>query len=847
MYDYLLSLMSLSDKHREELKTKRGLTDDTIDKFKFVSGIKKEDADSIKEKMLEKYSEDELKSAHILLAEEDIKKGKAKEGDLTYTIVGNRVVVPFITDGKCTYLRMHKFGLPNMTPSIYDARNTQDGPLIITEGEFKASALNQLGYNAIASPGISTFGGKNFATLEEFVVNSSHEEVYIMFDGEIKSDPKLGSYKSDRLVRYDTDFWAWKICKMLSSSSSCNVVVWPTPWLINGKIDPDAALAAGRTRDDFDALISCSLSHKDYRESWTGEQKAVLDIKVKRDQFKSTVFERGGEYYKRMKVKGGEEDEWYDKRLSNFVLQIISKYQTFEENGDASIVREVKLMDSNGRPSRKAMMVASNFSSAGQFAEFAASKGDFQWLGTGDELRELVAKLYMEQDAKECEQPLTMGQIDDVRYPGMYMGNMCYLKDGTYVEADDDGGFWRNSLYVKPDSLVQGDCAGRTPIHINKDPHDWRKSLDDMCDHYGSEAPRVLTMWMLGSLMADHFFKAYGGQGSFPLMFVGGRFSSGKTTVVSQCMNFIGMGDNPSIEMDGTTIVGIGRMLTYHSCLPVWLDETRNTGKTQKAQSFFRNVWNRASAFKGLRNTTKVRAVDTKGTLVLSGQSLPTDAAFNERFVKVYINKDQRKGDQTSFKQISLAMSKVSSAAHELLTIPHIGERLVDMYHKSVDSIQEEVANDRVARNYGVVLTMAHLLDCSSTAFNNYLFECADDSHTESVELDESAEFLQEFAIWMMIDKVDPYEYFNYSDVLGHRCCFSKAYDQYATVKRRRGEDAFEKKALLAQLVDKGVFKGNRRESYKGARLMGFIMDAEKIPVDLKEYVEDYRDNHTSY
>ena len=841
MYDKLLSYMKLSDEHREELRTKRGLTDATIDKFGFVSAIPRGDADAIRTQLVDEYGEDSLKEAHILLTGDDVREGKCKEGDLTYTVVGDRIVVPFFDEGKCVYLRQHKFGLPNTTPHIYKAENEESEELIITEGEFKAAALNQIGYSAIASPGITMFGGKNFPTLEEYVVNSAHTNVYIMFDGEIKNNPRLKSYKPKKETRWDTDFWAWKMCRMLESSGrKVNVVVWPKTWLIDGKIDPDAALAAGKTREDFDGILSVALTHKEFKDSWVDEQKTILDMKVKRDQFRSKVFERGGEYYKRVRVKGGEEEEFYDKRLGNFTLRIVAKHQTFDDNGDASIVREVEFVSSDGSHSRRSFMSANNFSTAGQFVEFAASKGDYQWLGSSDELRELVAKLYIEQDVKDCEQPLRLGRIDDKRYPGTYMGDVCYTDDGKYIMADDDGGFWRDGVYVKPDSLVQGNVAARTPIKICTSVFDWRKELEHMCTHYGSYAPQVTAMWMLGSLLSDDFFTAYGKQGSFPLMFVGGRFSSGKTTVVSQCMNFLGMGDMPSTEIDGTTIVGIGRMLAYHSCLPVWVDETRNNGKTEKAQTFFRNVWNRAAAFKGLRNTTKVRAVDTKGTLILSGQSLPTDAAFNERFVKVFVSSKTRSSDPDSFKRIGKSAGSVSYATHEVLTDTSIRKELVATYQRAVEEINDVICNDRVARNYGVVLAMAELLGIDCGDYTSYVYECAGASHGESEQLDESSEFLHDMSGWFLTERVNPLDYFVTTPSDEIHMAFNQTYNKYKEIKRRRGEDTFEKKALESQLWDRGVVI-DRTKKYMGkTQVRTLHLDTYKIPEELRDYILTY-------
>ena len=112
MFDKLLSLMTLSEEHREELKTKRGFTDETIDKFQFKSAIHPDKADEVKAELLKHFTEEELKNGKLLLSADDISpKCDNNPGDLTFTVVGERIVVPFFDDeGGCSYR-----GLPNET------------------------------------------------------------------------------------------------------------------------------------------------------------------------------------------------------------------------------------------------------------------------------------------------------------------------------------------------------------------------------------------------------------------------------------------------------------------------------------------------------------------------------------------------------------------------------------------------------------------------------------------------------------------------------------------------------------------------------------------------------------
>ena len=68
------------------------------------------------------------------------------------------------------------------------------------------------------------------------------DKLYALF--EIKDDPKLPNYKPDVTDRYDTQYYAYLMAKMLNKSGFETIIgTLPDSWRVQGKIDIDGALA----------------------------------------------------------------------------------------------------------------------------------------------------------------------------------------------------------------------------------------------------------------------------------------------------------------------------------------------------------------------------------------------------------------------------------------------------------------------------------------------------------------------------------------------------------------------------------------------------------------------------
>jgi hypothetical protein len=199
-------------------------------------------------------------------------KGKAEWG------ATNPVLIPYRdANGKVTSIRPHKGNLPKrdkdddedcmghiFCPFLIETRleNFDEGsPLyrtvVLTESEFKASAIWQAGFPAIGIPGITfvrnpIFRSRLVAILERFGI----QRVIVVFDNELKDKPGLPTYKADPFNRYDQIIYAryiaWDLMKRSPRPGSLDDVLIGNlrdEWRLDdngvetGKVDWDTALA----------------------------------------------------------------------------------------------------------------------------------------------------------------------------------------------------------------------------------------------------------------------------------------------------------------------------------------------------------------------------------------------------------------------------------------------------------------------------------------------------------------------------------------------------------------------------------------------------------------------------
>ena len=268
-YTAFVEAAPLLSADRGALGAKRGLSDATVDALSFRSGGRS--AEKALLSLRDGFSA-EILTRSGLFAREPVAGG----GDDDCPLVPHRlwlrrgVLVPYLSEDKrVLYLRAHKLGPKGVPLRIYDAATPlnlkPEGPVYLTEGEFKAAALSQLGFRAVAVPGVASFVGRHFDELAGLLKRWRAQEVVIVFDTEDKANPDSPNYKTDVFKRYDTPYFAWRMARQLAEAFrdlagfKAAIATLPMSWAVDGKVDCDGALACGRTRPNFEDVFKLAL------------------------------------------------------------------------------------------------------------------------------------------------------------------------------------------------------------------------------------------------------------------------------------------------------------------------------------------------------------------------------------------------------------------------------------------------------------------------------------------------------------------------------------------------------------------------------------------------------------
>src|SRR3990167_4664916 len=279
IYESICAQGILTPAHCKELKEKRGFTDETIAKFRFFSGgeylLKTE------EPLNKSFTPDALLASGVMI-------NTGKSPTLNPQLLADKIIIPYIDDGTVTLLRPHKFGLKDTGIQVYAASWGKN--LIITEGEFKAVAATQLGFSAIALPGVGSFSGEHFPELVKLLNDHQIKDICIIFDSENKSDSNLPNFKPNPAHRYDTEYYSYLMSYLLErEGKTVRIGVLPEGWRVNGKIDLDGALAQGKTADDIKQVIASALSAKEYFDILPKEAQKIIRKKKDKRYFRSHI------------------------------------------------------------------------------------------------------------------------------------------------------------------------------------------------------------------------------------------------------------------------------------------------------------------------------------------------------------------------------------------------------------------------------------------------------------------------------------------------------------------------------------------------------------------------------
>ena len=820
IYEFICGHGILSDIHREELKVKRGFNEEIITKLRFFSGGKyliKLEQDIIKD-----FDKESLIAAGICVA-------SGKELTISPILLEERIIIPYLNaGGKAYLLRPHKLGLSGVPVEIYCPDWNLGANVIITEGEFKAAAAAQLDIRAIAIPGISSFSKDNFCRLVKFLNDAKVRDICILFDSEIKDDPRFKNYKENPADRHDTEFYAYFMAKELDREGfRAQVGTLPDSWRVQGKADIDGALAMGKTRDELGTVILSSKPAKQYIEELPKEAQSVIRRKMSLRYFRSHIRREFGKY---VATRRKGKTEW-DEELSNFTMKIIATHQTAE-----GILREIQFTNEFGDHSSCFAIKPEDMGGAEGFTNFCFTHGNFIWRGYKDDLLNIWEGLFLEDDGRHIIEPDHIGWIESEEL--WVFGNVAIDKEGKELRPDKNHIFWMEKKGIKPVAL--GVTSGKMQIsegipYVSLTPCDITEIRKKLADTIGDlEAVKCLG-WASAIPYLEDIFDVYG---CYPFLFITGRTGSGKSTIAEWITCLFGIEDAGK-SLSQTTVVAIQRSLGYYSSLPVFLDEFRNTNDIAFKTGFLRNVYNRQSSGKGIKSNFGIREAKVRGTLIIAGEETPNDNAILNRSILVEIIKKNRVTNHYDW-----FTKNKAKFSHHILEIIKNKAKQRDLFMRVLAEAKDYLTahagvDDRTAVNHAV-LCAGHAITFGEEdmAFEDMIVAEAKKTNVEYQKDNMMHIFFSDLQV--MAHKGELKDYYWLVEDSKIYFYFEALYNVWSADARKRGYEPFKATSIRGYFKEeKGFLEMSALKRINGYLRRCIVLDQEICGDEIKELIGD--------
>ena len=850
IYTAFINKSILEDADRETLKKERGFSDEIIDLCKFRS-CRPENREIVDE-LLAQYGEDALLEAGLLEAkEEGIKPCSQLFGVYKNDKFVNNICIPYFnTDGEIFFIRPHKFGLKQKQIQVYcPARKVPaDSTWIITESEFKAAAAMQFGFPAIGLPGIHSFMVKHFPRLEEFIKTLGVHKIVVIYDNEIKDNPEFKNYKKDVLKQWHTQWRSVDICRKLIKSipeldGYVKIGLLPDSWMEEGKIDIDGALAQGRTADQFKAVVQRAVEWEDYVTTLPPVAKKIIYRKVYKEDYLaiSPIKKRVGGYYVERSKKVGNDYITIEEPVSNFTMEI---RKTLVEG--VTHIREVVFQGQDGSIS-KPHICKTGTNILREFKTWVWSCGDYHFTGKQDDL-DLIWKLEGALcDGREILRPEQIGRIEGDEGTRWLFGNAMLKEDGAVLEPDKEGIIWEGLKGYLPRSIKQESNKSKASVGtakmptINLDPdidfalRDITNMIDDLETVFDNKNVRLAIGWCVACLLSDEIFKKYA---CFPILFIGGKRESGKTTLGNWLMAMMGMADTAGDSISSSP-AGAERNLAWFASLPYWLDEYRNSNRVKsKWEGFLRNAYQRQTPSKGTLGAN-IRSHDVRAGILLSGEETPQDNALLSRCIVIPLVKNRDKSKTLDMYRDIEDLRTRNLMSRFIPEIIKLKESLLPTVLEHIDGwkkrLLSEGVGERIALNHAipaVCYDLFFLRDESIEVRKEFTQWVVKESHRN--ELEKESEHM--LAIFMddLITLSEDLEgfYTVYNDKkIGKRCIalhFTTFYSKWTEAFRRKGNEQFKRTTMLSYIREESYYvEDNKSKRIQGKPVRALILSLE--------------------
>ena len=486
--------------------------------------------------------------------------------------------------------------------------------------------------------------------------------------------------------------------------------------------------------------------------------------------------------------------------------------------------------------------------------------GSYSYTGKQEELDMIWQLEDAMCDGREILRPEMIGKLKDEEEPLWLFGNaLVKEEDGTVLQPDKEGIIWYGLNGYLPRSIKVA-SKSKTSIKatqvptINLDGDVNLKFIKDiinrMEENWENKAVCLGVGWVIACLLSDEIHHKYG---SFPLLFIGGKRESGKTTLAQWLMALGGQHEPVGNSLEGTTQPGAVRHLAWYSCLIYWMDEYRNNSKIKKWDGFFRNAYNRQSPSKGTLGAG-VRSQDINAGILLSGEETPHDNALLSRCVVIPLVKRRKENKERSQKHYAFIENlRTSGVLSQLIVeVIKVKQALLPTILDYIDGWKKRLLDanvgERIALNYAipaVCYDMIFLRDEPMEVRQEFTRWVLEESHRTELEK-ESEHMLAVF----MEDLITIHEYldgfymvFNESGKRRIAIHFPTFYSKWTETYRRKGHEQFKRGTMLSYIREESYFIEEKLKRVNGKPMRTVILSLEDDdnPPDGLKYLADGR------
>lgn len=696
--DGFLRRAKLLDSDKKLLQEKRGFNDKTISNAHLVSACP-ENEKIILELVKEFGRQDALA--------QDLIKIKNDEVIVNAKFTESNIIIPYMDGGECVMLRPHKYNPKGVTSRIYYCRDKfdPDAITIMCEGEFKALAAEQYGYQAFAVPGISSFvgdkeAGKRFVEFYEDLQIRGVRDVLIIFDNEDKCTEGMPRYKPDKDKRYDTQYYAYLMSAKINEYQAdlASRVSWiPDKYRDEtGKADIDGMLASGVPEEEFDAIVDASQEPIDFLNELSDEAHEVINEKLSKREERVEILERRGIYIFFSEDKDGNRSE---HEVSNFVFRYVA---TYKDENDLNIYEfsatNIEKFTATAR------ITGEEFASTKFFRSKLMGCGKFVWNGTTSALDALFRSL-IPASPKIVLLRKTIGWDEEMEC--FFFDNCLVTKDGDIILYDKDNIVKYKDKFFKIESSVNRPKLVFAPDDLNYSLDKIKILGERLHKNFAIPQTYLALSWFIGCAYKPWLFAL---NRTFPILFVFGKKGSGKTRLVQWLMRIFYQ-ERVDIIFQSSTKPGIRNQSSELPYLPIWIDEFRNDEKGKQCLDMLRGMYDHSQTVMSSGRSGQNMAFQLKSALVMSGEHIPDDetGALNQRMITVHIP-DRIPG--TEFDWLEIEQETFSGIFTFLLKnrekfVPRIiseYEQILATYRNRKDIHQ------RIAINYSIIHAIAKII-----------------------------------------------------------------------------------------------------------------------------------------